>query len=102
MWSNSPAFPYRLNVTFASSGPGLTTAILVEDISDLQVLYGEDTDGDDIPNYYVDIGDVSEMENVISVRFTVTAQTPRVQISTGGGVVTRDFTSTVVLRNRVP
>ncbi|MDZ4730044.1 MAG: PilW family protein [Xanthomonadales bacterium] len=75
---------------------------LVEGISDLQVLYGEDTDGDDIPNYYVDAGSVSNMERVVSVRFTVTAQTMIEQQSTGGNPVTRDFASTVVLRNRIP
>jgi len=42
------------------------------------------------------------MERVVSVRFTVTAQTMIEQQSTGGNPVTRDFASTVVLRNRIP
>ncbi len=75
---------------------------LVEGISDLQVLYGEDTDGDDIPNYYVDADSVSNMEQVVSVRFTVTAETINKLQSTGGDRLTRDFASTVVLRNRIP
>lgn len=75
---------------------------LVEGISDLQILYGEDTDFDQIPNYYVDRDSVSNMEQVVSVRFTVTAQTLIDQQSTGGVPVTRDFASTVVLRNRIP
>ena len=86
---------------FRSVGGGAPVE-MVEDISNLQILYGEDTDGDDIPNYHVDIDDVTNLEQVVSVQFTLTAQTPKVQQSTGGDVLTRDFTSTIVLRNRIP
>lgn len=75
---------------------------LVEDIADMQLLYGEDTDNDDIPNYYVDYGSVSDPERIVSVRLNLIAQTPKVTQSTGGERMTRDFTSTIVLRNRIP
>jgi type IV pilus assembly protein PilW len=80
---------------------GAAPVELVEGISDLQMLYGEDTDGDQIPNYYVEVDDVSDMQQVVSVRFTVTAQTINEMQSTGGVPLTRDFASTVVLRNRI-
>ncbi len=81
---------------------GGTPVELVEDIADLQMLYGEDTDNDDIPNYYVDFGSVSDLERIVSVRLNVTTQTPTEIASAGGDRLTRDFGSTVVLRNRIP
>jgi len=75
---------------------------LVEDISDLQILYGEDTDNDDIPNYYVELGSISDPEQIVSVRMALTTQTPNVLQSNGGNRMSRDFASTIVLRNRIP
>lgn len=93
----------------ASGRPSLFRSIdggapveLVEDITDLQILYGEDTDNDDIPNYYVDLGSVSDPERIVSVRMTITTQTPNVLQSAAGGRMNRDFASTIVLRNRIP
>ncbi len=81
---------------------GAAAEELVEDIANVQLLYGEDTDNDDIPNYYVDIGSVTDLERIVSVRLTVTAQTARPLQAAGGDVLTRDFASTIVLRNRIP
>lgn len=81
---------------------GAAAEELVEDIADVQLLYGEDTDDDDIPNYYVDIGSVTDLERIVSVRLTITAQTPAPLRAAGGEVLTRDFASTIVLRNRIP
>jgi len=75
---------------------------LVEDISDLQILYGEDTNADDIPNYYVDFDDVSDPARIVAVRVNITAQTPTAVQAAGGVPMTRDFASTIVLRNRIP
>ena len=74
----------------------------VEGIQDLQVLYGEDTDNDFVPNYYVAWGSVVNAQQVVAVRLTVTAETPDAIRAANNTRVTRDFTSTVVLRNRVP
>lgn len=75
---------------------------LVEGIQNLQVLYGEDTDGDDTPNYYVDVDSLTDLSQVVSVRVILTARTSDLLRAAGNNRITRDFTSTVVLRNRVP
>lgn len=70
---------------------------LIEGVSNLQLLYGEDTDADNIANYYVDASQIVSMANVVSIRTTLTAS------STGNDLnVQRTFTSTVALRNRLP
>ena len=48
----------------------------LENVEDLQVLYGEDTDapgvaGSGVANYYVPANQVADMNQVISVRFAV-------------------------------
>ena len=75
---------------------------LVEGIEDLQILYGEDTDNDLVPNYFVDAASITDMAQAISVRFTLIARTLETNIAPGGGRITRNFTSTVTLRNRLP
>lgn len=75
---------------------------LIEDIANLQLLYGEDTDDDNVPNYYVDATDIADPEQIVSVRLTLTAQTPNVIKAAGDARMTRDFASTIVLRNRIP
>ena len=75
---------------------------LVEGIENLQILYGEDTDNDDVPNYYVDSASITNMQQAISVRLTVVARTLETNLTTTGGRITRNFTSTVTLRNRLP
>jgi type IV pilus assembly protein PilW len=92
----------------ANGNPSLFRSIdgnaveLVEDIVDLQILYGEDTDADDIPNRYVELGSVANMAEVVAVRMTITAQTANPIQANAGENMTRDFVSTIVLRNRVP
>jgi type IV pilus assembly protein PilW len=81
---------------------GAAAVELVENIVDLQILYGEDTDNDDIPNYYVDVDSVNNMAEVVSVRLTLTAQTADPIGADSGNRMTREFVSTIVLRNRVP
>lgn len=88
-----------------AGSPNLVSSIggeLVEGIADMQVLYGEDTDNDNIANYYVAESDVVDMEQVISVRVILTAQTLDDNLTTDGNRITRDFTSTIALRNRLP
>ncbi len=81
---------------------GAAAQELVEGIENLQILFGEDTDKDFVPNYYVNAASIDDMEQAISVRFIVTARTLDTNIASGGGRISRDFTSTIVLRNRIP
>lgn len=74
---------------------------LVEGIENLQILYGEDTDGNIVPNHFVNAAGVTDMANVTSIRFTLTARTLGTNITSSGGRLTREFTSTVTLRNRL-
>jgi len=75
---------------------------LVEGIEDLQITYGEDTDGNDTPNYYVDAASVTSMAQVISIKFNLVASTLETNLTPAGGRITRTFATTVALRNRLP
>ena len=45
---------------------------MVEGVEDMQILYGEDTDADNVANRYVDAGTAGlAMENVVSVRISL-------------------------------
>jgi type IV pilus assembly protein PilW len=48
---------------------------LVEGIEQMQILYGEDTDQDGTPNYYVTANNVVNMLNVVSIRISLLAVT---------------------------
>jgi type IV pilus assembly protein PilW len=48
---------------------------LVEGIESMQVLYGEDTDGDRVPNVYVSADRVANWRNVVSIRIGLLAYT---------------------------
>ena len=44
---------------------------MVEGVEDMQILYGEDTDADNVANRYVPSDEVGSMENVVSVRISL-------------------------------
>ncbi len=88
----------------------------LDGIEDFQVLYGEDTDGNSVADYYVAAGDVVDMTQVISIRFAIVtvsstdrlyegpAQTYRVlgaNRTSGDTRIRQVYTSTVTLRNRI-
>lgn len=90
---------------------------LVEGIENMQILYGEDTNNDNTPNYYVPAGSAGlDWENVVSVRVSLLVATLEDNVATQamdytifGDTVTstdnrirRVFTSTIALRNRLP
>lgn len=77
---------------------------VVEGIENMQILYGEDTNADGTPNYYVAAGTVGlNMAQVVSVRISLTARTlENTLTSTGDGRLRRNFTSTIAIRNRLP
>lgn len=79
-----------------------TNQEIVDDVSDMQILYGEDVDGDESVDRYVDANNVSNFSNVYSVRVRLTVQTAAANTSLNAGKrITRNFTSTIAIRNRV-
>jgi type IV pilus assembly protein PilW len=97
----------------AASGP----TELVPNVDDMQVLYGEDTDGDYVPNYYVPLGSVVNRDNVVAVRVSIlftsddfVAVAPDLNVynvldqtfgPAGDRRLRRVYTTTITLRNRV-
>ncbi len=94
-----------------------TSSELVEGIENMQVLYGEDTDGNGTPDYYVPAGTAGlDMANVISLRISLLAATADdslalqpVDYTYNGATTTpadrrlrKVFTSTIAVRNRLP
>ena len=77
---------------------------LIEGIEDMQILYGEDTNNDSTPDYYVPAGTAGlTMNQVVSVRVTLTARTLDANLTTtGDGRLRRTFSSTIAVRNRLP
>ena len=90
------------NPALFRSTDGASAQELVEGIENLQILYGQDTDNDEVPNYYVDSASVTDLAQVISVRLTLVARTLETNLAAGGGRITRNFTETITLRNRLP
>ncbi|MEE8343217.1 MAG: PilW family protein [Gammaproteobacteria bacterium] len=80
---------------------------LVEGIENMQILYGEDTNGDGAPNAYNTATAVgANMANVVSVRVALTLRTLDDNIVLQDGAndsrLRRNFTTTVAVRNRLP
>ena len=77
---------------------------LIEGIEDMQILYGADTNNDSTPDYYVPAGTAGlTMNQVVSVRVTLTARTLDANLTTtGDGRLRRTFSSTIAVRNRLP
>ena len=77
---------------------------LIEGIEDMQILYGADTNNDSTPDYYVPAGTAGlTMNQVVSVRVTLTARTLDANLTTtGDGRLRRTFSSTIAVRNLLP
>lgn len=102
---------------------------LIDGIENMQVQYGQDTDGDGYANTYVTAGNVTNWDNVVSVRVALLASTTANSADTAGrvigdtasdaqtyqlldnalssstvatGVRARVFRTTIELRNRTP
>ncbi|MBF0265704.1 MAG: PilW family protein [Gammaproteobacteria bacterium] len=101
---------------------GTGTEEYVEGIENMQILYGEDTDNDKIPNYYVPYGTSGlSLDNVVSVRISLLAQSVETGVSSSVQTVEYDndddgiketesasngrllkvFNTTIQIRNRV-
>jgi type IV pilus assembly protein PilW len=88
---------------------------LVEGIENMQILYGEDINSDNTPDYYVPADSVVDMNQVISVRINLLAVSADDNLTsqpiayTYNGVATtpadrrlrRVFSSTIAVRNRL-
>jgi len=88
----------------------------IEGVENMQILYGEDTDADNTPNYYVPAGAVGlNMDQVVSIRISLLFASDdnissQARAYTYNGTVTtpadrrirRVFSSTIALRNRLP
>jgi len=60
----------------------MTTEELAEGVEDFQIQYGEDTDTDGVANRYVDADLVTNMANIVSVRFGLLVYTVEDNIAT--------------------
>lgn len=108
--SGIPAL-WRLNNLVATGGTNPLE--LVEGIEDLQILYGEDTDGNRSPNRYLPANQV-DFANVASVRITLRARSPSDNLTLTSRTysfdnqnvtdrsLARTFTTTIGVRNRLP
>ncbi|MDO8845065.1 PilW family protein [Methylicorpusculum sp.] len=75
---------------------------LVEGIDDMQITYGLDTDADGNADRYISADLVTNWNNAVSVRITVSARTlDRNLTTTGDGRLRRTMTTTVALRNKL-
>ncbi|HKK06662.1 MAG TPA: PilW family protein [Gammaproteobacteria bacterium] len=109
---------YRIRYDDGVSGAGSATAIeeIADGVETLQVLFGEDTDGDKIANQYVTADQVTDYANVVSVKLGMLIRSPnevkataasRVFDVLGTKITTpKDrylrlvFTSTIKIRNK--
>lgn len=89
---------------------------LAEGVEDMQILYGEDTDGDGLANRYVTADKVSDFKNIVSVRLGLlvdttsnvlnasTTKSYKIAGSTAGPYTDKKLyfpiTTTIKLRNR--
>jgi type IV pilus assembly protein PilW len=92
------------------------TRLVIPGIENLQLLYGEDTDNNNVVDYYVPAGTSGlNLANVISIKINLLAQTLNDNVLTesqsftyNGSTITasdkrirKNFSATIVLRNRV-
>jgi len=66
---------FRINQNnLECSGDGANWEVFVQDIDDMQILYGEDLDADGVANRYVRANQGPTWANVVSVRISLLAQ----------------------------
>ncbi len=106
-----------------TTGTGANKPVeIVEGIEDMQILYGEDTDADQVPNYYVPLYQLNKnldgtynTENVISIRINLLVASTEMNVLSGNtkltynnieksytdGRVRREYSATIAIRNRL-
>jgi len=92
---------------------GSNTIELVEGVENMQIIFGEDTDADLVPDYFVASGTAGlDMNNVVSIRLVLTVRTLENNIALnardidGDGTdddkrIAKDYTAMIALRNRL-
>jgi len=104
--NNDKGVPSLFRVDMGNAG-ALTTQELVEGVEDMQISYGEDTDGDRTANLYRDADTVTDWTQVISVRISLNIRTIEDNVATitdgtyNDNRLRRTFTTTITIRNRV-
>ena len=132
IYKNGQVYPINTISYYVRTGTGGSPSLyrkigsndaqeLVEGIEQIQVLYGEDTNADGTPNYYVKANNVADMSKVVSIRISLLAATlddnltvqPMPYTYNGVTITTistpavtdrkirRVFTATIALRNRL-
>jgi len=97
-----------------------TAVELIEGVENMQIFYGEDSDGDNTPNYYVDAGVAGlDMDKVISIRISLLLHSiddnitskfigykfpfgDSAEVTPTDKRLRKVFTSTIAVRNRLP
>lgn len=74
---------------------------LVEGVENMQLLFGEDLDNDGVPNWYRPANTITDFNEVITVRVSLTVNSvDDVGSGAADGLLRRTFTETVQLRNQ--
>lgn len=116
--NNASGEPTLWRLDNAKSVSGTNPVELIENVENMQIVYGEDTNApaDNIANYYVSANTVVNWANVVSIRISLVirsmtdnlAAQPLAYAYNGATITPTDrrlrqvFTSTIALRNRLP
>ena len=105
---------FRINANnLECSGDGITWDIYVQNVEDMQILYGVDLDADGVANRYVTATTGPAWANVVSARVSLLARStdfaatvPEDHVNLNGNIVAaqdnrlrRSFSTTITLRN---
>jgi len=82
---------------YRSEDGGSSADEIVRGINDLQFVYGEDTTGDGYVDTFSNASDVADMDNVLSIRMELTAESGN---GVSGTSLQRTYTVTANIRNR--
>jgi type IV pilus assembly protein PilW len=100
----------------ANNGSLSSAEALIEDVENIQFLYGEDTDNDLSPNYYVSANDVAKWANVTSLKINILLRSHKPLLASSQPVtfnkttltpdaddhfLRQQFSTTIAIRNRI-
>lgn len=89
---------YAMELEGATNGASIARELLIG-VHDMQLTYGIDN-GDGTVDSIVTADNVIDWSKVVSVQVRLSIRSTRNNISTTGGALTKEFTETVVARNR--
>ncbi|MDX1634636.1 MAG: PilW family protein [Marinobacter sp.] len=113
--SGGPALFMRTGVLSGASVGGVQTVELIDGVENMQILYGEDTNGDGAANAYRTAAAVADMEDVVSVRVSLLIRSSQERVLDSAQALTfngtavdgsdlrlrRVYTLTSTIRNRM-